>query len=349
MKIIFKVITVSLFSLSVFVSCENASSTVVEEQNGDGTTITFDVISLADESVENVQTIARSAATESVDSQPVIIAQEVSTTESEGFDAVVTVTEQADEQYANDNNVINNRVYKSASSENRQSLPLSASTTMATGIRYRVYLYENGNYVATIHAVAGTQSIFTGAYRNRTYTWFAYSYNSTADIPALTNTTTPTLTIPGDSGFLYASGSFTTSNVVNGNNKFNILFERKTSNIEVVIDARGMFGNILNLTGNSSNAAAVRSGTFNLLTGQYGTTYTGASTAVSFTSANFVNYNTEYGAMMKRISFYTAAGGQPITGWRFTFSALEIEGDRRTAPAALPGLLGWGIRIFLKM
>ncbi|GEM_PF-1215922 len=327
-----------LASAILFTRCKDKPGIDNGYGEGDGTSISFDVIGLEDESSVNLRAKFQATPTTSLKGVPTVIAQEVIQSGEGDFDAVVTVTEEP--LALPKASKTGDRVHVTGSESQKSSLR-AATATMTNGNRYRVVLYDNGAYVTTMDAVAGTQFTFTGAYRNRTYTWFAYSYNSSATMQALNSTTSPTVNVEGGSGFLYDSGSFTTSNVMNGNNKFDITFDRKTANIELVVDARGMFGNILNITGNTTNASALKSGTFDLRTGTYGG-YTNNSSTVSFTASNFVDYNNTYGAMMKRMSFFTAAGGQPISNLGITLTNVQIEGDRRTPPAAIPGSAGWG-------
>ncbi|WDF67049.1 FISUMP domain-containing protein [Sphingobacterium oryzagri] len=314
-----------------------------EVSGGDGTTITFNVEGIQFEERVFVSSSRIMDVPSLANNLPRIVAQAPAKTGSDMAEASITVLEQdGPPNIGTDRSLPTKKNISSKQGSNKQRPMLAANSVMPTGARYRVVLYANGVHVTTIDAIAGTPFSFTGANRNREYTWFAYSFNNAEQIPNLTNNNNPSLTVAGASGFLYASGTLRTADAANTDNKLNLEFQRKTANIELILDARGMFGNILEIAGETVNAGALKSGTFNLKTGTYGSNFAGNNAVVPFNTSNFQNYEIGRGAMLKTTNFYTAAGGQPIQGWSIKLNTLRIEGDRRVSPAAIPNAAPWG-------
>lgn len=312
------------------------------EIDGDGTSITFNVEGIQSEGVGVVNANRSSIGRPFVKDLPRIVAQSQAKLGAEMVEGLITVVEHNNPLDIHKVSQIPRMDMSTKREGNEQKTMLATNSAMPTGSRYRVVLYASGVHVKTIDAIAGTPYSFTGANKSREYTWFAYSFNNSEQIPNLSDINNPSLTVAGASGFLYASGTLKTADAANTDNKLNVEFQRKTANIELILDARGMFGNILDVAGETVNAAALKSGTFNLKSGSYGSTYLGNNGVVSFNVADFQNYEIGQGAMLKRINFYTAAGDQPVQGWAIKLNTLKIEGDRRTAPAAIPNAAPWG-------
>lgn len=200
------------------------------------------------------------------------------------------------------------------------------AAAMPNGNRYRVLIYDNSdNYVGSIDATSGTG--FTPGFpvfQNTTYKWYAYSYNTTTQVPLPENTANPTITTPaGISALLYDSGTLTT---VAGSNRINITFEHKLASIALVLDARGMFATINSITASNATAGNLRGGTLNLRTGQYdNTTPNGAATTLS----NWTNLATATGDSVKVAYFYTA-GTTEIQNFGVALSNFVVNLDDGT-------------------
>lgn len=196
--------------------------------------------------------------------------------------------------------------------------------TMPSGRRYRVLIYDNNDvYQGTIDATSGTQLTTPfPVFQRTTYKWYAYSYNTTTQVPVPSSTSSPTVAATqGMTDLLYAAGTITT---VAGSNKIDIEFERKLAVIKVRLDARGMFSPINSVTGTYSTATtgAVRgAGVLNLKTGAYQST-----TASSSSSLTWVNESTATGDSVKMAYIYTT-GTSPINGITIALSNIQLKLD----------------------
>ena len=200
-----------------------------------------------------------------------------------------------------------------------------SSTDMPIGRTYRVVLYEGGTQVATLNATSGTAFTFSGAFRNRVYTWFAYSYNNSVPFTGNFDDANPNISLSGNSGLLYASGTITTSNTLNYNNKLNILFKEKSAIIELVVDARGMFGTIGDIQVSNMTTGQLKNGVLNLRTGNF-VSYSNAP-LVNRSNSDFVNHNTALSDQVRRTNFYTVDAQNQISNFKVNISTLTLRGD----------------------
>lgn len=121
---------------------------------------------------------------------------------------------------------------------------LAASSPLTSGVKYRVLVYdEDGNYVGAVDGTAGSPAGGVGVETGKKYHWYAYSYDETTDLPAIANTSDPVIDVGASQELLYAHG--TVDLTVLGNNPVPVIFERRLSQIKLVIDARGTFAPIL--------------------------------------------------------------------------------------------------------
>ena len=128
---------------------------------------------------------------------------------------------------------------------------LLGATKMASGIKYRVELYEiNGtteNHWRTLNLEANSSISLgdtVGVVYGKRYKWYAYSYNTNdaITVPAQSQD----IPIGNNKDFLHASDEITINQY--GNSSINILFQRKTARIAIEIDTRGINAdNISNL------------------------------------------------------------------------------------------------------
>lgn len=219
--------------------------------------------------------------------------------EDEAYDVQLSLTKEKEKRAAGSKIVTAPNTLKAG---NQRSGAVKAAA-MPSGNKYRVLIYDDSdNYVGTIDATSGTG--FTPGFpvfQNTTYKWYAYSYNSTTQVPVPQNTADPTIsTTTGISALLYDAGTLTT---VAGSNKISINFEHKLASIALVLDARGMFATINSITASTATAADLRTGVLHLRTGAYVSTAPNNSpTALS----NWTNQSAATGDSVKVAYLYTA-------------------------------------------
>jgi len=121
---------------------------------------------------------------------------------------------------------------------------LASSSPLSPGVKYRVLVYdEDGNYVGAVDGTAGSAAGGVGVETGKKYYWYAYSYEKTTDLPAIANFSDPVIEVDQSLELLYASGIVDPT--VLGDNKVPVVFERRLSWIQLVVDARGTFAPIL--------------------------------------------------------------------------------------------------------
>ncbi len=236
----------------------------------------------------------------------------------DGYDAIVTLTEEDNSVKSSNGRFINTKVSSAAGGSTA-----NVAAAMTSGNKYRVLIYDNSdNYMGTIDATSGTAlSPAFPVFKNTTYKWYAYSYNSQTQVPVPTNTANPTIsTTAGAAGLLYDSGTLTT---VAGSNKISIVFEHRLASIAVKVDARGLFTTINSVAGTNGTAGDLRSGTLNLKTGVY--TNTSANTTKS-DLLNWTNAAAATGDSVKVAYLYTS-GTTPISNFKVTLSNLKVNLD----------------------
>lgn len=158
---------------------------------------------------------------------------------------------------------------------------LAATAPLENNKKYRVVIYATdgaGNATTFICQEQGTvgDDLSLAVYRNKTYRWFAYSFNNVQDIPEM-NPSAPQVSVvaSGDkevnpSDLLYATGLVTTSDVVNGENAISVHFARKSTVIRLELNARGMFSPISSAQVTLPNGPlTLKNGAFSILTGNY--------------------------------------------------------------------------------
>jgi len=210
---------------------------------------------------------------------------------------------------------------------------LGATVPMASNISYRVLIYdENDAYVATLNGNSSSALNFNQIRMGKVYKWFAYSYNTSASIPALANNTSPAITSTSTGGLLYDSGQFTSSNTA-PNNRVSITFKRKTSVIELIINGRGIFDEITAVQLASTLTGLKSSGQFNLKNGTY-TSYTAASPVTNYANTSFTQFKTVSKDTIRKIELYTVDGVNPLPSFGLTFSGVSQRTDLSFAPVS---------------
>lgn len=315
--------------LSLFlVSCKKASTELTVQ--GDGTRITLNLIGVDDTVMDEASSLNKANITKNGDKKPTtsatvdsdILLEEQKVELEDGTEAVVRFSEIS--------NTPLNLTQNSAKNATNNGISSRAATLgdIPKGIAYRLVLFNNttGAYVATINAISGTSFTFTEANRNTNYRWFAYSQHVTMPYMGEFNVGNPQITVsPTENGLLYASGVFTTSNVANGDNQLNIIFQRKVAAIEIVVDARGLFSTINNINARTNSTNALKTGTFDLNTGQYIGHTNSSDNTVS--NASFVRYNVNLLDSVKRAQIYTTDSQSPIQNLQIILTNANIDLD----------------------
>lgn len=122
----------------------------------------------------------------------------------------------------------------------KASIEKRALSNMSPNKRYRVLIFntntagEATTYVNQSQGVVGSP-LKIPVYRNKTYRWFAYSYNREEDIPAINsigyNVPVTANLNSSENDFLYSTGLIKTSGVVNDENPISITFSRQLARI----------------------------------------------------------------------------------------------------------------------
>ena len=82
---------------------------------------------------------------------------------------------------------------------------------LTPGVKFRILVYDtDDNFVEEINGTAGSSAVqATNLNQGKTYHWFAYSYYTSAPLPALSSYDNPQFNVENED-FIYASGTFTT-------------------------------------------------------------------------------------------------------------------------------------------
>lgn len=145
----------------------------------------------------------------------------------------------------------------------------AATQRVPTNVKYRMMLYykdQDGNLSPAINEQFSSGSVAQmDLVKGKTYQWVAYSYNDTQQIPAVSDANNPTLQTPTDRELLWATGEFT---AVEGSNELRLTFKRRLTAIAVTVTTRDMYGSVTDLSAQFQVNDYIKTGTFNLLTGE---------------------------------------------------------------------------------
>lgn len=187
---------------------------------------------------------------------------------------------------------------------------------MDDGISYRILLYykSNGEFAKTALATAGTE-LEIPVVKGQEYLWYAYSHNTSENIPEPTSTQSPTIQTPKDKDLLYASGSVSTQE---GENRLHITFEHPLTQVLIEVNSEGMDADIETLKTSLLNNDGFNQGTFNILTGATSNYVTYDADNTPFTFIDPTNKK------VKTAIFYTANSAD-LTSIPFEIQALSIK------------------------
>lgn len=159
---------------------------------------------------------------------------------------------------------------KAAAPSNKSAL---VRTPLGNGIKYRVMAYLNDNFVSQMDYEAGkSPSGFTNLTVGSTYTFIAYSVNSSATLPEVSNRSKLSLaTFTSSEDLMYFR---TTLKVASGDNYLGVILKHQFSQITMTTrltdDTRGEIVSLTNVrfTGQGNSAATPRkNGTVKLIDG----------------------------------------------------------------------------------
>ncbi|UIR55881.1 hypothetical protein LZQ00_16665 [Sphingobacterium sp. SRCM116780] len=207
---------------------------------------------------------------------------------------------------------------------------LAASSPVNTGTTYRVLVYdEAGTYVGAVDGTSGTLAGSIDVSYNKNYKWYAYSFDNTSPLPALGNTANPTINATPSLGLLYASGEVTPTAL--GDNKVQVVFERRLSWVKLIVDSRGTFAPLVP-AGTKVTTSNLTSSIFDIKSNSYSNPQNTVGTLEG--SADF----SELDAATTKDSvfvgnFYPADDGRNST-FSIKFDKMELKLDYSTNPSS---------------
>lgn len=155
---------------------------------------------------------------------------------------------------------------------------------MTEGIKYRIILYNTTTQriEQSVLATAGT-AVTIPAVKNQTYNYYAYSYNTTADIP---NPTTIYIDTPTDSDLLYDKGEISTDIP---NKPIAITFNHKVAEVNIELDYDRLFGEVTNQNVVFVNDDYLTKGRLNLTNGELDNHQVYTTTTINFSEIDTEN------------------------------------------------------------
>lgn len=304
--------TLTWLAIGLLVGCEKEKTIDQDNQIG----IAISVRGIEDTPIERLGDTKRG-----FESSKVIATSSVQL--ESGLEAIVSLSEEP----------INGTSTEFIKSGIQKGVAKSATSSMTHGNTYVVVFYdEDDNHIATVNTTAGTTPYVLKQFKwNTTYKWFAYSFNNSSPI-TLNSTSTPTIVSIGNSGFLYASGEFKTSNSQAENN-LEITFKRKNAIIEVVVDGRGIFDRLIELEMETSVSTGLKSGQFDLKTGKY-IPSTFANYTPTFVNSDFTNFRTSSQDTIRKVEMYTVDTVNTISAFSVKFKTIKQPTDLYNKDAA---------------
>jgi len=204
----------------------------------------------------------------------------------------------------------------------------AASSTMDTGVKFRLVIYDNTNTAVYNQEVTSGVNPQIQLVAYKPYTWYAVSLNEkTTSMPNVTSAGVMARSSLANKDVLHASGSF---NAVDGANYLNIVFKRMTARIQARLNVRGLFGTIENSTSmslvkGSNNATVLQTGDFNILTGQF-TNVTDVNSVVL--ASAMVEDSSNPAGTVKIANFFTVnTTAIPANSLKIKFNTLKVTLD----------------------
>lgn len=266
----------------------------------------------------------------------------------DGFDAITTLApSQSSERLLN----VSGR--RSSESSPTASVGTLMASAMPEGRKYRLLLYTLDGTTETfwrsveltarsINDDAGViETERVEVIKGATYTWYAFSYNSTDPVADVSNYDIPQISTGENRDLLYDSGQVTIGGTPGSGEPVNqplaILFERKTARVAVELDARGLFtDNVSVLTANVSFPEnALMAGTLDLRSDNIADTYQYAQT-VPVTISDFSNVDAGYND--RKVAYFHSATDGTISSLNVNLTALTVQESHDGGNRAHTGL-----------
>jgi len=310
-----KIAAIACISL-LFTNCEKSDSN--SETVNDGTLLKVNV-----SGIENQATVKEVASSSKPQLSAKASIKAIETSVISG-DVEALMSLQEDESVGNSTGI------RSGSSEIKSSSnqTKAANSLMGPTVKYRILIYtQDGTLVHNKVGNTGTDPVLE-VFKGWTYKWYAFSINETAGVPNVEANGLVSKANLTNKDVLYASGTITTSP---GSNFLNIVFKRKTANIQAKINVRGMFGTINDGTlvslndASSQGNALMTMGDLNPLTG----TFTNISAVnASVSGAAMPIDNATEGSTVKVANFYTLnTSNIPASTLKVRLHPLKIQLD----------------------
>lgn len=145
------------------------------------------------------------------------------------------------------------------------------AVAMTAGNKYRLFLFNpNGSIYKSVQAISGTR-LNIPVIKNVAYTWAAYTYNNTTDVPDITGTNNPTARTLQTGSFLHATSGTSTVTVTgagNQNRLIAIAFKRKNAAMNFTFNGgTSLNRKIKSITAQLVNTKEFYTGAVNLKTG----------------------------------------------------------------------------------
>ncbi|MGN0020939.1 MAG: hypothetical protein ACI35Z_09100 [Sphingobacterium hotanense] len=312
---IIKIVAIACISI-LFTNCEKSDSN--SETVNDGTLLKVNV-----SGIENQATVKEVASSSKPQLSAKASIKAIETSVISG-DVEALMSLQEDESVGNSTGI------RSGSSEIKSSSnqTKAANSLMGPTVKYRILIYtQDGTLVHNKVGNTGTDPVLE-VFKGWTYKWYAFSINETAGVPNVEANGLVSKANLTNKDVLYASGTITTSP---GSNFLNIVFKRKTANIQAKINVRGMFGTINDGTlvslndASSQGNALMTMGDLNPLTG----TFTNISAVnASVSGAAMPIDNATEGSTVKVANFYTLnTSNIPASTLKVRLHPLKIQLD----------------------
>lgn len=288
-----------------------------------------------------------SKASNSVTARRRKIAAESEIVSLDGIDAIMMVTEEIPSHYPD------KMEKKSLTVKNKQSRTSGngnfarAISQLKNGVRYKIVLYKadpNGKpieFVDQADGQVGGTDVSIEAYRNTNYRWYAYTYNNNSPLEVFTANQNSLPVKPSGNNnllrqdFAYATGLITTGNVIDGSSSINnIVLTRKTAQIIVEINSRGMFGAIAYASPRFKDNSGLSRADFRLIDSSYQNPSTMIS-ALNVYNHHGSGFSVPVGTdsvpeadWKRRYTFYTVANGTAPVNLVVSLDTLKIKSER---------------------
>ncbi|WP_409149499.1 hypothetical protein [Sphingobacterium sp. BS-2] len=265
----------------------------------------------------------------------------------DGIDAIMTISENVPNEYPDKLEKKSRTVKNARLNAGSNGNIARAISQLKNGVQYKIVLYkadQNGKpieFVDQADGQVGGKDISIEAYRNTKYRWYAYTYNNSSPLEVFTSNQNSLPVKPSGNNnilrqdFAYATGLITTGNVIDGSSSINnIVLTRKTAQIIVEINSRGMFGAIAYASPRFKDNSGLSKADFRLVDSSF---QNPTKTINSFNVYNHhgSGYSVPVGTdsvtvadWKRRYTFYTVANGSTPVNLVVSLDTLRISSER---------------------